>query len=133
MIVTEEEAAKRWCPMVRTVAVGTGQMVSGNRVFRNKEERHDNPPVSRCIGSECMMWRWVGAVFQRHRWPVVAGGKGAASLLEEPARDPLTPKSWNWVHGDPQQGGSGYWEEPEAEAFARREGYCGLSRSSREA
>ena len=51
MNVTEEQAAKLWCPMVRFNNV---QDAAFNRV-------HDPEPIgewNNCIGSRCMMWAW---------------------------------------------------------------------------
>lgn len=44
MILTEKEAAEKWCPQAR--------------VFRAGEAGTGNAGV-RCIGSACMMWEWV--------------------------------------------------------------------------
>ena len=46
--MTEEEAKTKWCPMVRHYAVGEGDH-SSNRMDMS----------TRCLGSECMAWRWL--------------------------------------------------------------------------
>jgi hypothetical protein len=46
MILTEEEARKKWCPMVRHSDSGTG----------GSYNRPNTQPYT-CIASECMMWR----------------------------------------------------------------------------
>jgi hypothetical protein len=46
MIVTEEDARKRWCPEVRTPG--------GNLVVH---KGHDTR-MGKCISSDCMAWRW---------------------------------------------------------------------------
>ena len=46
--MTEEEAKSKWCPHVRSYAGGW-----------NADSSHRIPTVARCIGSDCMAWRWV--------------------------------------------------------------------------
>ncbi len=45
----EDEAKKKWCPMVRHGYGSEG--VGVNRIHNNK-----TPSTSNCIGSNCMMW-----------------------------------------------------------------------------
>ena len=49
--MTEDEAKRKWCPMVRFA----GAQVAFNRDTQTPEY------VTRCIGSECMMWRETSA------------------------------------------------------------------------
>lgn len=59
--MTEDEAKTKWCPMVRT------GMVAGMAVNHHVDMRPNGDGVyqqSRCIASDCMMWR-----------PYVVGGK----------------------------------------------------------
>ena len=46
---TEEEAKKKWCPFGRV----KGTQGSFNR--SNYDE-----PATKCLGSNCMMWKWFG-------------------------------------------------------------------------
>lgn len=60
MILTEDEAKKKWCPEVRTgltAGMAVNHHVGG--VYGNKHagDVHDE---TRCIASGCMMWRWKG-------------------------------------------------------------------------
>jgi len=48
--MTEDEAKKKWCPMVRALQVQGGGL--GTTAFAAVNER------GRCIASACMMWRW---------------------------------------------------------------------------
>ena len=65
--MTEEEAKTKWCPHSRAVLYGgkiSKVLSSGhNRATFSKTEGKDedylNPEFCRCIGSECMSWRWV--------------------------------------------------------------------------
>lgn len=53
--MTEDEAKRRWCPMVR-IHVAEGDSDGVTREFTNrpgKEGRH-----SCCIGSGCTWWGW---------------------------------------------------------------------------
>ena len=55
MILTEEEACTKWCPHVRY------KSLRGEGINRWSEdhEKQPNPQLSRCIASECMMWKWT--------------------------------------------------------------------------
>lgn len=64
MIMTEEEAKKKWCPFVRlTVGVieGKGGQLTPafNRFGSVETGLTENPVDCRCIASECMAWRWA--------------------------------------------------------------------------
>ncbi len=48
MILTEEEAKTKWCPMAR---VSVDELPECNR-----GDNDENPWYSRCIASACMMW-----------------------------------------------------------------------------
>jgi len=48
--MTEDEARKKWCPMVRWTSHD-----GDNRYAEPFENRGAN---CMCIASECMMWRW---------------------------------------------------------------------------
>lgn len=61
--MAEEEAKTKWCPMVRC----------GNSA-ENCHSLDRNPEYSRCIASECMMWRWDGT----SGWCGVAGPRQVA-------------------------------------------------------
>lgn len=47
--MTEEEAKKKWCPMVRKLTFRETSAFSGSHTPNNEE--------AKCIGSACMMWR----------------------------------------------------------------------------
>lgn len=52
--MTEEEAKKKWCPMIRT------GMVAGMAVNHHVDMNPGGQGVydeTRCIASDCMMWR----------------------------------------------------------------------------
>lgn len=59
-MVSEVEAAKKWCPFAR---IGDADLrwISVNRIVR--EDLNEGLPESaRCVGSDCMAWRapWMG-------------------------------------------------------------------------
>jgi hypothetical protein len=62
MMLTEEEARKRWCPMVRlgydsnALATPDNRIHPKGRLAKNTEAQIH--PGHRCIASGCMMWRW---------------------------------------------------------------------------
>ena len=49
MILTEEEAKKKWCPFTR----------NGNEAGCNRAGTITSRPFDACIASECMAWRWT--------------------------------------------------------------------------
>lgn len=49
--MTEDEARTKWCPMGRFSGGGQGQ----SAVNRDNKDR----PITACIASDCMMWRWT--------------------------------------------------------------------------
>lgn len=58
MLMTEEEAKTKWCPQVR---YGAFQEPAANRWKQSAPEDQPhalNPVPCRCIGSDCMAWRW---------------------------------------------------------------------------
>jgi hypothetical protein len=60
MKTTEEDAKTKWCPEGRLIAkFNNGDAATFNRT----QGRSDWP---RCIGSDCMFWRWVR---DEHGWP----------------------------------------------------------------
>ncbi|MDR3439848.1 hypothetical protein [Telmatospirillum sp.] len=54
MLMTEEEARKKWCPHVRFAATAD-ESNAANRW----NDANGNPPSCRCLASECMSWRWL--------------------------------------------------------------------------
>jgi hypothetical protein len=52
MILTEQEAVEKWCPLVRA-PWSFAESVAG------VNDRGGDPEVVNCIGSRCMMWVWV--------------------------------------------------------------------------
>ncbi len=62
MYYTENEAKEKWCPMVRVSSTDTkGMGVPAYNRYQALEKITSNPKSSRCIASECMMWRRVPA------------------------------------------------------------------------
>ena len=54
--MTEEEAKKKWCPMVRT-GLTMGMAVNHHiDMMPGGQGVHDE---TRCIASDCMMWRFT--------------------------------------------------------------------------
>jgi len=57
--MTEEEARKKWCPMVRFIMDRPAQ---GNLVSNRNCTVND--PWDKCIASDCMMWRWMSKIIR---------------------------------------------------------------------
>lgn len=65
MIVTEEDAKTKWCPMVRHIERQDSGESSNNRCFPVDDPKKtgiSNNVWNKCIGSHCMMWRRTNAV-----------------------------------------------------------------------
>ena len=55
MIVTEEQARRKWCPQAMSYASHLGGHAAVNRRHDTGEPWQD----CNCIASDCMMWRWA--------------------------------------------------------------------------
>lgn len=56
----EEEARKKWCPMVRFNTAGDGH-VYHNKPPKSKDDSCEaNEYSAYCIASDCMMWKSAG-------------------------------------------------------------------------
>lgn len=108
MIVSEKDAKTKWCPQAR-VASPWNRDVPINRVAAIYNNEQDHPPGgTKCLGSGCMLWRWL------------------QPALQEMRRNPV--EGWEHVVADPDDPEVGdYWLQPLEEAQARRLGYCGLA------
>ena len=104
MLRTEAEAKEKFCPNSFTAPGGSDL----------------------CFASRCMAWRWYDKHSERRvRMPAT---QEQARCPEEPERPADLPASWEWC-GDLWEcdGEDNCWLEPQAEADARRRGYCGLA------
>lgn len=52
MLITEEEAKKKWCPELRLDGSNASMLDTGYVVYES----------SPCIVSGCMMWRWSNKI-----------------------------------------------------------------------
>ena len=69
--MTEDEAKKKWCPMVRDGIEPMGNTAGDeNRI----------PDWSLCIASDCMMWRWSEGNGERG----IGNEQGCCGLTEKP-------------------------------------------------
>lgn len=55
---TESQARKKWCPMVRALALHEGKVVGVGANAGLKMRSDPDNKYARCIASDCMMWRW---------------------------------------------------------------------------
>lgn len=53
--MTEEQARTKWCPMVR-LSVGYDDY-GESHVAVNRWNRYESALYSKCVASDCMMWR----------------------------------------------------------------------------
>lgn len=59
MICTEQEARKKWCPMVRCLPQPWNFLrfiFCGHTIFTTN--RGNTPAGPNCIASACVLWRW---------------------------------------------------------------------------
>lgn len=60
--MTEDQTDEKWCPMVRMSSIGYGHTQNGwNREFNHHDDEKSLLLYqgTHCIGSRCMMWRWI--------------------------------------------------------------------------
>ena len=55
-MTTEAEAKTKWCPFARIAHVNAP--TGGNRHYSGVGAEENLGLITRCIGSECMAWRW---------------------------------------------------------------------------
>jgi hypothetical protein len=82
MMLPEEQAKTKWCPLVRYVH--DGEDVTSNRDV-NFTPLHGEP--TNCLGSDCMAWRWTQPMFD-----------GPDSYISEPG-----PKGYCGLAGLPPE------------------------------
>lgn len=94
MMLTEEDAKTKWCPFAREADSRDEDGVAANRTISGK-------PMTMCIGSSCMAWRWRDILKE----------DGSVTLVDE-------------VYG------SGGWSGRPDQKPEHRRGYCGLAGAS---
>lgn len=83
MLLTEKDAAGKWCPHARYSATNEPAANRWAMVADEPKELHSNPPPCRCIASACMQWRWAPHPDGRGAWPPV----GYCGLAGRPDKD----------------------------------------------
>jgi hypothetical protein len=104
MLLTEEEAKQKWCPMVRLVAVsGKNEVInhtSYNRAMHVTDIQMINPCGSFCIVSDCMMWRredqetWIDRIEESRK-------KSCPAMSAQEAADLLPRQGYCGLGGKP--------------------------------
>lgn len=56
--MTEKEASEKWCPMVRFIMTPQDNTWQNQAMTNRMEFVKQGLNETRCIGSDCMMWRW---------------------------------------------------------------------------
>lgn len=72
-MITEKEAKTKWCPFARVHQVDNVASTAINRKV-DPTQRYDatgnvRPALmgaARCVGSECMAWRWQAGTFEEY-------------------------------------------------------------------
>ena len=119
MIVTEEEAAVKWCPFSRNEHMGCANRQHGG-----------GGGIGCCIGSACMEWRWVPQKrAPRSQLLKDADPRVVAFIKAERFIDAI--KERRNQAGEPLKEAKDYCERLRNEMFppmpAARRGYCGLA------
>jgi hypothetical protein len=78
MMVTEAEAAGKWCPFSRAMRFREGQHPPVGGINRGVSDLHDTA----CIGSQCMAWVWIESERKRGSSEPVLGRCGLVRLPE---------------------------------------------------
>lgn len=82
-MLTREQAAEVWCPMVRT----TRNQIA---TYEDGADQRRNPESCRCIADHCCMWRWAESrpVWQDKVVPAPELGPGGKRIVHEPVEVP---------------------------------------------
>lgn len=141
MLTTEEQAREKWCPLAR-YSTTSGDPAS-NRWRQSLPEDQPyaaNPVPCRCIGSECMAWRW-GESAQKPTETVYPLNYATNRASSEPQRPEWVNEDYAWVPVGRATSGEatgGFWaltEEGRARrenaARAARKGFCGAFQQPR--
>lgn len=63
MLLTKDQAASTWCPMVRLASCHPNGDVQNGQTVMNRLQNGRNaaiPDCAMCIADKCAMWRWAG-------------------------------------------------------------------------
>jgi hypothetical protein len=60
MALTEKQAKRKWCPFTRVIHTAGDVPLPANRFSDGQRAT-----ATRCIASDCMMWRWTGSAPER--------------------------------------------------------------------
>lgn len=121
MLVTEQEAREKWCPMAfehRYLAR------SGNEGYVANVK--GGQPMRMCIGSGCMMWRFSSKPHPRSIRHEVSAEQFQAYWdddLPDPERPENVPAEWEFYVDEE----GCRWVEDDASRAARRKGYCSFA------
>lgn len=138
MLITKEQAAATWCPMVRIARHEVINQDTGNYIVGGCNTdalgRLRVPASCCCVADKCAMWRWAGPAPQpigaRTWWPK------EDEPTVEPPRPTQVPLQAEWVPltGEGEHAEGGCWQDSQQSidadnaAIAReRQGYCGLA------
>lgn len=151
MMLTPEQAAATWCPMVRIArhetirsespAIGGMVMVSDKSHIvggcnTDALGRLRVPASCCCIAKKCAMWRWADKAPEPRDQATWWSDEDYPAT--EPPRPAKVPANAVWIPltGEGEDMAGGCWEEPQdvvdadnAKAAAARRGYCGLAGS----
>lgn len=95
MTYTENEAETKWCPAAR---VGSGG--SGNRYSFDIDATKASA-FAKCIGSNCMMWRWANKPNPAWQPPNMMTTYGADTRNDPPAYIDDTTRGYCGLAGRP--------------------------------
>jgi hypothetical protein len=71
MILTEEEAKGKWCPHARVIFNHRDEEKMRTHAATSYNRSSDPMPLSNCIGSGCMAWKWIDSEYLAEADPAV--------------------------------------------------------------
>lgn len=107
-MVTEEEAKKKWCPMVRCAGIDDDD--EAVRGAGNCDVLSRNPEDCRCIASDCMAWRWSGP--QEYERPIQNEKPGGDGWEENGFCEYANGREKKWKRPIPRTGFCGVGGTP---------------------
>lgn len=142
---TEKEAKQKWCPAARAVEMDeyADEPIEGFPVGNRSSQGHMHP-MTRCMGSACMWWRWQSFARetivtynltpdQETMQARLKSHPDELCMWQQPEGEPLRPPGVGWVAEGDMFHPRGFAHGVFAQRWSRerpddrRYGYCGMA------